>query len=76
MSNKQQEIQAKMDKLESKYNAMSDIYKTEVSQMQRQAEMELKYRQLELQQTNANFDMWYKTAQLEQNQVQRAKDAQ
>ena len=76
MSNKQQEIQAKMDKLESKYNAMADIYKTEMSQMQREAEMELKYRQLELQQTNSNFDMWYKSAQLEQNQVQRAKDAQ
>ena len=76
MSNRQQEIQVQMDKLESKYNAMADIYKTEMSQMQRQAEMELKYRQLELQQNNANFDMWYKSAQLEQNQVQRAKDAQ
>lgn len=76
MSNRQQEIQVQMDKLESKYNAMADIYKTEMSQMQRQAEMELKYRQLELQQNNANFDMWYKSAQLEQNQVQWAKDAQ
>lgn len=76
MSNRQQEIQVQMDKLESKYNAMADIYKTEMSQMQRQAEMELKYRQLELQQNNANFDMWYKSAQLEQNQVQRAKDSQ
>lgn len=75
MSNRQQELQAKMDKLESKYNAMADIYKTELSHEQRAVEMELKYRQEERQQNYQNFDMWYKTAQLEQNSVQRAKDA-
>ena len=75
MSNRQQELQAKMDKLESKFNAMSDIYKTELSHEQRAVEMELKYRQEERQQNYQNFDMWYKTAQLEQNSVQRAKDA-
>lgn len=75
ISNRQQEIQTQMDKLESKYNAMADIYKTELSQAQWEAEMELKYRQFELQQNNANFDMWYKSAQLEQNQVQWAKDS-
>ena len=75
MSNRQQELQAKMDKLESKYNAMADIYKTELSHEQRAVEMELKYRQEERQQNYQNFDMWYKTAQLEQNQVQWAKDS-
>lgn len=76
MSNRQQELQAKMDKLESKFNAMSDIYKTELSHEQRAVEMELKYRQEARQQAYQEFDMWYKTAQLEQNQVQRAKDSQ
>ncbi len=75
IANRQQEIQSEMEKLESKYNAMVDMYKLEVSQMQREEEMKLKRQQLSLQQTTANFDMWYKSAQLEQNQVQWAKDS-
>ena len=75
IANRQQEIQSEMEKLESKYNAMVDMYKLEVSQMQREEEMNLKRQQLALQQTNAQFDMWYKSAQLEQNQVQWAKDS-
>ena len=76
ISNRQQEIQTEIDKLESKFNAMADIYKTELSHEERLTEMELKYRQEERQQNYQNFDMRYKTAQLEQNQVQWAKDAQ
>lgn len=75
ISNNQQEIQNKMDKLESKYNAMADIYKTELANTQWEMEMQLKYQQLALQQNQNAFDQWYKASQLEQNSIQWSKDS-
>lgn len=74
ISNNQQEIQNKMDKLESKYNAMADIYKTELANTQWEMEMQLKYQQLALQQNQNAFDQWYKASQLEQNSIQWSTD--
>ena len=75
ISNNSQRIQHDIEKLESKYTWLADIYKTELAQAQREAEMELKYKQLSATETQNKFDQWYKMAQLEQNSVQWAKDS-
>lgn len=75
ISNNSQRIQSEIDKLESKYTWLADIYKTELAQAQRETEMEFKYRQFAETQNQNAFDQWYKMAQLEQNLVQWSKDS-
>ena len=69
IANNTQAIQKKINNLENRYASLSDIYKTEVSQTQREMEFDLKKDQLEMDRTKMNFDMAYKTAQLEQDKI-------
>lgn len=63
VSNNSQRIQSELNKLQSRYNSAIDLYKTEVSQQQWEAEMELKNKQLELQ---ANQQAWNQAFQTQQ----------
>ena len=65
ISNNSQRIQSKIKNLENRYSSLSDIYKTEVSQAQRELEFDLKKQQFAMDQTKTNFDMMYKSKQLE-----------
>ena len=69
ISNNRQELQKKIQNLENRYASLADIYKTEISQTQREMEYQLKQDQLEMDRTKMNFDMAYKQAQLEQDSI-------
>ena len=69
ISNNKQELQKKIQNLENRYASLADIYKTEVSQTQREMEYKLKQDQMEMDRTKMNFDMAYKQAQLEQDSI-------
>ena len=69
ISNNRQELQKKIQNLENRYASLADIYKTEVSQTQREMEYKLKQDQMEMDRTKMNFDMAYKQAQLEQDSI-------
>lgn len=70
ISNNRQRLQKKIQNLENRYASLADIYKTEVSQTQREMEYQLKQDQMEMDRTKMNFDMSYKSAQLEQDSIQ------
>lgn len=63
VSNKQQEYQAQISKLQSRYQSASDLYKTELAQKQWEAEMELKNKQFQADQTRKQFDYNFKIQQ-------------
>jgi hypothetical protein len=63
ISNKAQELQSKLNTLQSRYTGLSDMYKAELSQKQFEAEMELKNRQLATQQASMLFDQQFKLNQ-------------
>lgn len=75
IANNSQEIQKKIKNLESKYTALSDIYKTEVWNTQWEMEYLLKKDQYNRDLTNDMFDRYYKEAQLELDKIQWSKDA-
>ena len=70
ISNNSQRIQSKIKNLENRYSSLSDIYKTEVSQAQREAEYQLKLAEHNRALTNDEFDRTYKTQKLMQDSVQ------
>jgi len=63
ISNKQQEYQAQLNKLQSRYQSASDLYKTELANKQWEAEMEMKERQFQAQQQQIAFDQAFKLSQ-------------
>ena len=63
ISNKQQEYQAQLNKLQSRYQSASDLYKTELANKQWEAEMEMKERQFQAQQQQIAFDQAFKVSQ-------------
>ena len=69
ISNNSQKIQSKIKNLENRYSSLSDMYKTEVSQAQRELEFDLKKQQMAMDQTKTNFDMMYKSKQLEMDSI-------
>jgi len=69
ISNNRQELQKKIQNLENRYASLADIYKTEVSNTQREMEYQLKQDQMDMDRTKMNFDMAYKKAQLEQDSI-------
>lgn len=69
ISNNQQRLQRELNKLQSRYSWLADIYKTEVSNTQWELEYQLKKDQLAMDRTKMNFDMAYKQAQLEQDSI-------
>lgn len=70
VSNNQQRLQKELSKLESRYNAAAEIYKTEVAEKQREAEFELKQAEYNRAMTNDAFDRQYKMTKLQQDSVQ------
>lgn len=62
ISNRSQELQSKLNTLQSRYTGLSDMYKAELSQKQFEAEMELKQKQMVIQQNQRaleqQFKMW------------------
>lgn len=70
-SNRRQQYQSEINKLESRYNAALDLYKTELSNAQRKEEMNLKYLQYQQQVSNDNWTRYYQSEQLKQNAIKR-----
>ena len=70
VSNNQQRLQKELSKLESRYNAAAEIYKTEVAEKQREAEYELKKAEYQRELTNDAFDREYKRMNLSLNSTQ------
>ena len=75
ISNNSQKIQSKIKNLENRYSSLSDIYKTEISQWQRELEYKLKLAEYNRSITNDEFDRYYKEAKLENDMIQWWKDA-
>lgn len=71
ISNNSQKIQSKIKNLENRYSSLSDMYKTEVSQAQREAEYQLKMAEYNRALTNDAYDREYKNNKLLQDSVQR-----
>ena len=69
ISNNQQRLQRELSKLESRYNAAAEIYKTEVAEKQREAEFELKQAEYNRALTNDEFDRTYKNMKLMQDSI-------
>lgn len=57
VSNNSQKIQSELNKLQSRYNSALELYKTELSNTQREAEMELKQLQFESDENYRNWQM-------------------
>ena len=75
ISNRQQELQKELNKLESRYTGLADIYKTEVANTQRELEYELKKLEYNRQLTNDSRDRYFKEQQLENDLIKRWTDA-
>lgn len=69
MANKRQEYQSQLNKLESRYNAALDLYKTELSNAQWKEEMNLKYLQYQQWVSNDNWTRYYQSQQLKMNSI-------
>lgn len=63
MANEGQRLKAELSKLESRYNSALDIYKTQLSNAQWQAEMNLKERQYNFNVSQQNWENAFKTRQ-------------
>jgi hypothetical protein len=63
ISNKQQEYQAQLNKLQSRYQSVSDLYKTELANKQWEAEMEMKQQQMMIQQNQRALEQEFKMSQ-------------
>lgn len=71
VSNKRQQYQSEINKLQSRYTAALDLYKTELSNAQWQKEMELKYLQYQQNVSNDNWTRYYQSQQLLQDSIKR-----
>lgn len=63
VANEGQRIQSEINKLQSKYNWMLDLYKLELSNSQWEAEMELKQKEYNFKVNQQNWENSYKIAQ-------------
>lgn len=63
IANEGQRLQAELNKLESRFNSALDIYKTEMSYAQWQAEMELKTKDYNFKVNQQNWENAYKISQ-------------
>lgn len=70
-NNLTQKYQAQISKLESRYNAALDLYKTELSNAQRQAEMQLKYLDYQRDLTNDQRDRYFKSQSMLLDNIKR-----
>ena len=60
ISNKAQELTTKLNTLQTRYAGLSDMYKAELSQKQFEAEMELKQKQMVIQQNQRALEQQFK----------------
>jgi hypothetical protein len=65
VANRSAQYQSELNKLQSRYNAAVDLYKTELSNEQWKAEMNLKQMQLQADLNAQAWDQAYKTKQFE-----------
>lgn len=70
-NNRLQEYQSQYNKLESRYNAAMDLYKTELDNAKRKEEMNLKKAQFQQNIDNENWTRYYKMQQLQQDSIKR-----
>ena len=70
-NNRLQEYQSEYNKLESRYNAAMDLYKTELSNAQWKEEMNLKYLQYQQWVSESNWKQYYQSMQLKQDSIKR-----
>lgn len=75
IANHTQELNKKIQNLENKYLSLSDIYKTEVWNTQREMEYQLKVDAANREAFNDERERYYKEAQLENDLVQWSEDA-
>lgn len=75
IANNTQELNKKIQNLENKFLSLSDIYKTEVWNIQRAMEYQLKVDAANREAFNDERERYYKEAQLENDLVQWSKDA-
>lgn len=75
IANNTQELNKKIQNLENKFLSLSDIYKTEVWNIQREMEYQLKVDAANREAFNDQRERYYKEAQLENDLVQWSKDA-
>ena len=71
MSNQRQRYQSEINKLESRYNSAMELYKTELSNAQRQEEMKLKYLKYQQDLNNDAWTRYYQGEQLKQWNIKR-----
>lgn len=70
-NNRLQKYQSEYNKLESRYNAAMDLYKTELDNAKWKEEMNLKYLQYQQWVSESNWKQYYQSMQLKQSSVQR-----
>lgn len=70
-NNRLQEYQSQYNKLESRYNAAMDLYKTELDNAKRKEEMNLKYLQYQQWVSESNWKQYYQSMQLKQDSIKR-----
>lgn len=70
-NNRLQEYQSQYNKLESRYNAAMDLYKTELDNAKRKEEMNLKRLQYQQDVAMNNWKMYYQGVQLKQDSIKR-----
>ena len=73
VSNNSARLQSELSKLQARYNWAIDLYKTELSQKQWEAEIELKNRQFEADQNYRNWQMAFQNSQQQWNQYYQGK---
>lgn len=70
-ANLAQQYQSQLNKLEGRFSTAADIYKTELSHEQWQAEMDLKRAQFQQNKSDSEWDRYYKMQQLQQDSIKR-----
>lgn len=70
-NNRLQEYQSQYNKLESRYNAAMDLYKTELDNAKWKEEMNLKYLQYQQWVSESNWKQYYQSMQLKQDSIKR-----
>lgn len=76
VTNRNQQYQSELNKLQSRYNSAIDLYKTEVSQKQWEAEMELKQREYNFKVSQQNWENTFKQNQQNWTQYYQGQQLQ
>jgi len=74
ISNKAQELQSKLNTLQSRYTGLSDMYKAELSQKQFEAEMELKRQQMDMNEREFQWNKYLQQQKFLADQDQQLRE--